>query len=201
MTPEKADRPRLHPAVVRACEPGPSPALSNHGHRSTAGAKSPGGSARATMVGVLACDGAFGTSTQRGKDRRLERGPLCWRAGDPGGPLRPFPAERQQWRRRRRPPRGTWPTRPQLRSWTQIAADAGAARRPRGPPRSRGAVVLVSDPDDLTPAAALEEARPGLLGPEDNRPQGCRKAPAYPSHPRAPCRAGRTARAPSEPQQ
>ena len=32
-----------------------------------------------TIFRVLACDGAFGTSTQRGKDRRLEGGPACWR--------------------------------------------------------------------------------------------------------------------------
>ena len=102
---------------------------------------------------------------------------------DPGGPLRPFPAERQQWRRRRRPPRGTWPTRPQLCSGTQIAANAGAARRPRGPPRSRGAVVLVSDPEGLIPAAAPEEAWPSLLGPEDNRPTGCRRGTRVPVAP------------------
>jgi hypothetical protein len=30
--------------------------------------------------GVLACDGAFGSSTQRGKGRRLEGRPSCWMA-------------------------------------------------------------------------------------------------------------------------
>ena len=40
----------------------------------------------------------------------------------------------------------------------------------------------MSDPQGLTPTRALEEASAGLLGPEVNRPPGCRKAPAYPSH-------------------
>jgi len=40
---------------------------------------SPPLSACAYNIRVLACDGAFGTSTQRGKNRRLEGGPACWR--------------------------------------------------------------------------------------------------------------------------
>ena len=81
----------------------------------------------------------------------------------------------------RRPPRGTWPApcsqdQPAAAcSGAQNRRHAGAARQPRGPLRVPGG-----------PQVGPQQARPGLLGPEVNRPPGRREAPAYPSAPRAP---------------
>ena len=71
--------------------------------------------------------------------------------------------------------------KPKLCPGTEIA-DAGAARSPGDPSRSRGA-----------PQGVLKEVWPGLLGPDGTGPRVADEAPAYPSHPR-PRRRGRTAR-------
>jgi hypothetical protein len=126
--------------------------------------------------------------------RRLE-GRSSLEDRDPGGPDGPLANRRQQWR-------GNAGRLEWLKVRSRCSGRPGAAReakatdrdtnrRQRGRrlatqgtlPRSRG-----------VPQGALEEARPGLLGPEDNRPPGCREAPAYPSHSRPCCRDRRRVR-------
>ena len=57
-----------------------------------------------------------------------------------------------------------------------LGTEIAATRAPQGDPGdpSRVPGSLVSDPAGLTPTRALKEACAGLLGPEDNRPPGCR---------------------------
>ena len=131
-------------------------------------------------------------TVSRGSDRRLEgerngsrsRRPDCDRCRrSPSNGVecgdRPSGAHGRQGARRA-------DHRLQICSGTQIAA-RGRRKAAQGTPRG----------SQEAPQGASRQARPGLPGPEDNRPPGCREAPAYPSHPRAAPRggAGRTARA------
>ncbi len=116
------------------------------------------------------------------------------KARDPGGPGRPVAASRQQWWRSRCPSKDS-------RLDPRSSSGGGAGEPKIGPgQKSPPTRAPHGDPGDLPRSrgalhkGALEEARPGLLGPEDNRPPGCREAPAYPSHPGLP--PGRTARGP-----
>ncbi len=129
-------------------------------------------------------------------DRRVACCDGTWHAHPPPMCRRPAPGRRARWleireaccdrcRRSasngcgvRRPPRGTWPASrsSERASRLQLAAvpKIAATRVPQGDPGDP------KGPGGPSPRA-LEQARPGLLGPEDNRPSGRREAPAYPS--------------------
>ena len=105
--------------------------------------------ARSCAYGVssLACDGAFGSSTQRGSDRRLEGWPSCWRAQIQEACCRPLPSKRQQWPRSAATAERHMAGEAARQRASQPAAacsgaqnrrHAGAARQPRGPLKGPG---------------------------------------------------------------
>ena len=136
---------------------------------------SPPPRARARIAPVAACDGALGTSTQRGSDRRLEGWPSCWRAQIQEARCDRCRRSASNGRGVRRPPRGTWPAG---RSQEQ-ATGCSLQRCPKSP--SRGRRKAAQGTPQKVPEGprtrALEQARPGLLGPEDNRPPGRPRRP------------------------
>jgi hypothetical protein len=129
----------------------------------------PGGRSCAYDALVAACDGALGSSTQRGSDRRLEGRPSCWRTQIQEACCDRCRRSASNGRGVRRPPKGTWPElarkgrpRLQLRSGAQSRRHAGAARQPRGPlKRSRRARRSGSRGGIAMPPGAGGQPAPG----------------------------------------
>ena len=136
----------------------------------------------AHSAAVAACDGALGSSTQRGSDRRLEGWPPCWGAEIQEARLRPLPPRRQQWSlcsatalsgsRCERLAGNRTGREAKASQRVTNRRHAGAARRP------------------WSPCKGLAEARrsfqggpvPRPPGPAGAGPRAAHAAPAYPSH-------------------
>ena len=135
------------------------------------------------ILGVpLPATGRGSIRSSRGSGRRLEGEPyggLRFRRPGPAGSgeapamvAEPLPvkglkarsAKLQRWGGAGKPKIGSG----------QKSPTRGRRKATQGPSRSRGA-----------PQGALEEARPGLLGPEDNRPPGCQCGTRVPVAPPA----------------
>jgi hypothetical protein len=103
----------------------------------------------------------------------------------PGGPSSPLMVQPPAMVASRWPPNGSRPPAqapamaPRRTAKEGLGTEIAVTRVPQGSPGdpSKG-------PRRVSHKGPSRQARPGLPGPEENRPLGCREAPAYPSHPR-----------------